>query len=106
MTYQIWRLNEPSEDNLGLAFTEEGPVLGRTLLLERENESYAVRDPRNIRRLLARAYRTNVAIDSIISGLTTVASALNAGDQCLARIAAVHLRLPDLRIKARGGGCA
>jgi hypothetical protein len=29
-------------------------------------------------------------------GLATVASALNANDQCLARIAAVHLRIPDL----------
>jgi len=29
-------------------------------------------------------------------GLVTVASALNADDQCLARIAAVHLKIPDL----------
>lgn len=29
-------------------------------------------------------------------GLATVARALNADDQCLARIAAVHLRIPDL----------
>jgi len=29
-------------------------------------------------------------------GLATVARALNAGDPCLARIAAVHLKLPDL----------
>ena len=31
-----------------------------------------------------------------MSGLATVASALNASDQCLARIAAVHLRIPDI----------
>jgi len=31
-----------------------------------------------------------------MSGLETVASALNANDQCLARIAAVHLQIPDL----------
>jgi hypothetical protein len=30
------------------------------------------------------------------AGLATVASALNANDQGLARIAAVHLRIPDL----------
>jgi hypothetical protein len=29
-------------------------------------------------------------------GLATVAAALNANDPCLARIAAVHLRLPNL----------
>jgi len=96
MTHPIWRLNEPSEDNLGLAFTDEGPVLGRTLLLERRGESFVVRDPRDIQRLLNRAYRTSFARDQIISGLTTVATAMNAGDQCLARIAAVQLRLPEL----------
>ena len=31
-----------------------------------------------------------------MSGLARVASALNANDQCLARIAAVHLQMPDL----------
>ena len=31
-----------------------------------------------------------------MTGLVTVASALNADDQCLARIAAVHLKIPDL----------
>ncbi len=31
-----------------------------------------------------------------MGGLSTVASALNAGDLCRARIAAVHLRIPDL----------
>ena len=92
MIYQVWQLNEPSEDNLGLPFTDKGPVLGQTLLLERKNESFVVRDPRAVRRLLNRAYRANVDVDRIISGLTTVASALNAGDRCLARIAAVQLR--------------
>jgi hypothetical protein len=32
----------------------------------------------------------------VIGGLNTVASALNSGDLCRARIAAVHLRIPDL----------
>ena len=31
-----------------------------------------------------------------MSGLATVAAALNGNDPCLARIAAVHLRIPDL----------
>ena len=33
-------------------------------------------------------------------GLATVAAALNANDPCLARIAAVHLRIPDLPDRA------
>ena len=96
MTHQVWRLSEPGEDNLGLAFGDEGPMLGRTLLLARKNESFVVRNPRDIRRLLNRAYRTDVAPDRVISGLSTVADALSIGDQCLARIAAVQLRLPAL----------
>src|SRR5271155_3922773 len=40
------------------------------------------------------------AMDRLLSGLTTVASALNANDPCLARIAAVHLRIPDLSSKS------
>jgi hypothetical protein len=35
-------------------------------------------------------------VDRLMGGFTTVASALNANDQCLARIAAVHLQIPDL----------
>jgi hypothetical protein len=33
-------------------------------------------------------------------GLATVASALNANDPCLARIATVHLKIPDLASSA------
>jgi hypothetical protein len=72
MVHQVWRLSEPSDDNLGLAFGDEGPMLGRTLLLARRNESFVVRDPSDIRRLLNRAYRTDVALDRITSGLSTV----------------------------------
>ena len=42
----------------------------------------------------------DVAVDRLMPGLATVASALNANDACLARIAAVHLRLPDLPSEA------
>lgn len=37
-----------------------------------------------------------MTIERLTHGLATVASALNANDHCLARIAAVHLRLPNL----------
>jgi hypothetical protein len=42
------------------------------------------------------AYDGDPPVDRLMSGLARVASALNANDQCLARIAAVHLEMPDL----------
>jgi len=97
MTFQIWRLTEGGEDNLGLACTANGLILGRTPLIEPRDQQFVVRERDEIERLLRRAYETGPPIDRIMPGLATVARALNANDQCLARIAAVHLRLPDLR---------
>jgi hypothetical protein len=92
----FWRLSEGGEDNLGLACTGDGLRLGRTPLIERRDRRFAVRDRSEIERLLKRAYGTGAAVERIMPGLATVAAALNADDQCLARIAAVHLRIPDL----------
>ena len=92
----MWRLSEGGEDNLGPACTNEGLVLGRTPLIERRDRRFVVRDRAEIEALLSRAYRKNIAADRLMPGLATVAAALNANDPCLARIAAVHLRIPDL----------
>jgi hypothetical protein len=96
MFHTIWRLSEAGADNFGLACNEEGLALGRTPLLERRDGRFVVRDPREIQRLLSRAYRTEVDPAPLVGGLATVAAALNASDLLLARIAAVHLRIPDL----------
>jgi hypothetical protein len=96
MIFQIWRLSEGGEDNLGLACTVDGLVLGRTPLIERQDQRFVVRERSDVERLLRRAYESDPPIERIMSGLGTVARALNADDQCLARIAAVHLRIPDL----------
>lgn len=96
MIHHIWRLSEPGEDNLGPAIASDGLVLSRTPLLNRCGASFAVRDCQELQRLLSCAYRKEVTVERLMSGLAAVASALNANDQCLARIAAVHLRLPDL----------
>ena len=93
---RMWRLSEGGEDNLGLACTNEGLVLGRTPLIERRDHRFVVRDRGEIEALLSRAYRKNIAADRLMPGLAIVAAALNANDPCLARIAAVHLRIPDL----------
>lgn len=96
MIHQVWRLSEASDDNLGLACTEQGLLLGRTPLIERKNGRFAVRERSEIERLLSRAYRAELPLERLMKGLATVASALNANDPALARIAAVHLRIPDL----------
>jgi hypothetical protein len=97
MMHKVWRLSEnTSEDNLGLACTEQGLVLGRTPLMEWRDGLFVVRERAELERLLCRAYRRELAVDRLIPGLVTVASALNANDQGLARIAAVHSRIPDL----------
>ncbi len=100
MIRQLWRLSEGGGDNLGLACLDEGLVLGRTPLIERRHDRFVVRDRHDIERLLSLAYRAEFAADRLIPGLQTVASALNAHDRCLACIAAVHLRLPDLTDKS------
>jgi hypothetical protein len=94
--WHMWRLSEAGDDNLGLACSDDGLLIGRTPLIEKRDGHFAVREQREIERLLSRAYRSEISADRIISGLATVARALNANDQCLARIAAVHLRIPDI----------
>jgi len=95
--HKVWRLSETGgDDNLGLACTEQGLLLGRTPLIERRDGRFVVRERIELERLLSRAYRRELAVNRLMPGLATVASALNANDQGLARIAAVHLRIPDL----------
>jgi hypothetical protein len=91
-----WRLSEAGDENLGLAFTDDNLLIGRTPLIEKCGGQFVVRQQQDIERLLSRAYRTEIRADRLMPGLATVAHALNANDQCLARIAAVHLRVPDI----------
>jgi hypothetical protein len=94
--HKMWRLNEAGPQNLGLACTDEGLLLGHTSLIERREGRFAVRARDEIDRLLKRAYDGEPPVDWLMSGLARVASALNANDQCGARIAAVHLEMPNL----------
>jgi hypothetical protein len=97
----IWRLSEnSSDDNLGLACTEQGLVLGRTALIERRDGRFVVRERSELECLFSLAYGRVATARRLMPGLATVASALNANDQALARIAAVHLRIPDLPDRA------
>jgi hypothetical protein len=96
MIHQVWRLSKAGEENLGLACNERGLVLGRTPLIERRGGLFVVRHASEIECLLSRAYRGALPLPRLMAGLANVAKALNANDPCLASIAAVHLRIPDL----------
>jgi len=73
---------------------------GRTPLIEQRDGRFAVRDRSEIECLLSQAYRDGLPLQRLMTGLANVATALNANDPCLARIAAVHLRIPDLPSRA------
>lgn len=96
MSFDIWQLSKGDKDGLGLACSEDGLFLGQTALLERAEGGFAPRRQHELERLLACAYGAPVSVEDKMPGLASVAKALNKGDLCLARIAAVHLRLPDL----------
>ncbi len=70
--------------------------LGRTALVERHAQGYVVRPPAELERLLARAYGAEVTLHRVMPGFRVVAAALGERNLCLAQIAAVQLRLPDL----------
>jgi hypothetical protein len=75
-------------------------MLGRTLLIERRDGRFVVRERSELECLFSLAYGREATAQRLMPGLATVASALNADDQALARIAAVHLRIPDLPDRA------
>ena len=91
--HSFWRLSEAGPDNLGLACSEDGLLIGSTPLIERRDGRFVVRERATIEKLLKHA-RPNV--DALMPRLVAVASALNANDKCSAHIAAVHLKIPDL----------
>jgi hypothetical protein len=91
----IWRLSKCGDQNLALACTEDGLFLGRTPLLERHGGGL-LRPRDDIERLLSHAYGPAIGVERLFPGLATTASALSQKNLCLAQIAAVQLRLPDL----------
>ena len=95
MGQQVWRLSKQKE-GLGLRCDEDGLFLAKTPLLERRVEGFAPRPQGDLERLFSHGYGFAASLDRVMGGLSAVASALNAGDLSRARIAAVHLRIPDL----------
>jgi hypothetical protein len=92
---QFWRLSDQKR-GLGLHCAVDGLFLAGTPLLERQTTGFTARRQGDLETVLSRGYGFPVSLDRVMSGLSTVASALTAGDLCRAHIAAVHLRIPDL----------
>src|SRR5579864_434655 len=92
----IWTLSEGGEDSLGVSCTPDGLFLGRTPLLDREDDGFVPRSQADLESLMRSGFGIDVSLNHVMPGLTAVASALSKNDLCRARIAAVHLRIPDL----------
>jgi hypothetical protein len=75
MTYQFWRLCEAGPDNLGLACTDDGLLLGQTPLIDQRDGRFVVRQRDEIERLIRRAFSDEMAIERLMPALATVASA-------------------------------
>jgi hypothetical protein len=70
MIHRIWRLSETSDhNNLGLACTDQGLLLGRTPLIERRDGRFVVRERDAIERLLSQAYQTRYSAGGSCRGL-------------------------------------
>lgn len=93
---QFWRLGEAGPEGLGPYCCEDGLFLAGTALIERRGAHYHIRPPGEVERLLSCAYGAEFDTERVMQGLARVAAALAADNLCLAQIAAVHLRLPDL----------
>jgi hypothetical protein len=58
--WHMWHLSEAGDDNLGLACSDDGLIIGRTPLIEKRDGHFVVRERRDIEQLLSRAYRPEV----------------------------------------------
>lgn len=93
---QFWRLSAGD----GLCCTADGVFLAGAALLDRREGRWAARPLPEVERLLRRAYGGAIGAEGVMRGLAVVASALGENNLCLAQIAAVRLRLPDLPDRA------
>jgi hypothetical protein len=91
----LWRLSTAGDGNLGLCCNQDGLFLGRTPLIERRAGRYVLRPPSDLERLFKRS-SDGADLDRLMRGLTVVKSALDENNLCLAQIAALQLRIPNL----------
>ncbi|HEV7996130.1 MAG TPA: hypothetical protein VGP52_07715 [Stellaceae bacterium] len=92
----LWKLSEGRDRTLGLSCSADGLRLAGTPLIERRAGRYALRPWAELERLFRCAYGEGINLDRLMPGFRVVASALDENNLCLAQIAAVQLRVPDL----------
>ena len=91
----LWTLGD-DEEGLCISCDVRGLRLGKTPLLENRSGVFAPRAQADLERIFSRGFGFEVSLTQVMPGLAAVAAALNGHDLCRARIAAVHLRLPNL----------
>jgi hypothetical protein len=91
----LWRLSTAGDGNLGLCCNQDGLFLGRTALIERHAKCYVLRPRSDLERIFKLSF-DGADLDRLLRGLAVVKSALDANNFCLAQIAAIQLRVPDL----------
>lgn len=82
-TICLWRLSPAGERNLGLCCTENGLLLGRTPLIERHSQQYAIRPRSDLERVF-KGFPAAPDLDRLLPGLTVVKAALDERNLCLA----------------------
>jgi hypothetical protein len=92
---QLWSLTDAGDGNLGLCCDESGLSLGRTPLIDHRDGCFFVRPQSDLERLFKRS-SPGADLDRLLRGLRVVKSALDQNNLCLAQIAAVQLRIPNL----------
>ncbi len=97
-TTRVWTLTEDRGESLGLSCAEDGLFLGRTPLLECQGGRFVPRPENDLERILNRGFGIGAApcLDRVMPGFRAVSSALNENNLCRARIAAIHLQIPEL----------
>ena len=96
---------------LGLCCDEDGIFIGDYALVTPITDAtgrrlYRARPLTEINIALSAAYGRAVDFSDRMAGLRLAARYLSAGERALAKIAAVHLRVPDLPMPQRYRGCA
>jgi hypothetical protein len=92
---ELSSLTAAGDGNLGLCCDKNGLSLGRTPLIERRDGRFVVRPRSDLERLFKHS-SSGADLDRLMRGLAVIRCALDESNLCLAQIAAVQLRIPDL----------
>src|SRR5260370_23647469 len=89
-------------DRMGLSCTDQGVCWGPLALVEKQSDAgernrFVPRDQDQLERILGTAFGLKADLTTRMSGLRTIAKALNEGNLGRAQIVTLHLKLPASR---------